>query len=657
MTISDKSFENYFPEKKVGPPATKSENRLPFDNLEPKDFEFFCCELVAKLMTVDPQSKVDQIMPIGEAGQKQLGADIFAKEIFEGELIFTLYEVKRVKDYSKTDFVETLNRFTNNYEEWQISPKRFFLFVSRNVSAENISEWESIAGRKLAEGIEFRIIPPGEINSLVKKFPELVYKYFHKAWIEIFWGERGLWHLENYGIFNFEESTRWDNYEGIDEWEFEGTYSRINDHVFLHAFLPSFKENNCSCSIELRNGRFSHVHLTISHNQLINTYFNEINAPIDERTSFLFKDEEGVFCQIGNCMVKVSKNEASSICDVFDKLFENYSNKVLEIESLWRIREFEASRDFASDVPLIKIKRSLWSLLLEYANAHTIQDGNAPQNLFMFNRHIVQVYSSRENENMDVGFHAIIKPALTERFLYNYRVPDNEVVVVWQAPSRSYVADVEKVGPRFYWDALTTYEWLNTEMIPNALSWWNSKSLKDNFWKRLFRAPRTIFILQEYEPKDYILKDYHLNNSENTVTTVGQLKELSCDLQSFFHTAKNKIFLEQVCYKKLCLVLLKILEHSEFDDFRYVYGNMNYLKAENMSEFISAVKEHAETNATGWGNNFRIDCILRNIQVILRDGKVHLNDYEASQLSNDLECLIKPMHDVQMLLRQKERIN
>lgn len=268
--------------EKFRAPATDLEKELPFGLLEPHIFEKFCCDLIYSRVEQELDDDITDVLPIGISGQKQYGADIFVKNNGRTRGNYSLYEVKRVKSYTISEYRKTIERFLDNYDKWGFDIAEFNLFVSEDISAEEIALWQSEAAKMSVKSISYRIIPASTLNKWVKSFPELVYKYFHAAWTEMLFGKAAIWHIENYGIWRYDEPATWNGYKEPTKNLFGDSLSYINDHVKIHAFLPSLEKNSASCYIEFRNGRFSHVMITLNHKQLVKSFFVAAKIPVPE---------------------------------------------------------------------------------------------------------------------------------------------------------------------------------------------------------------------------------------------------------------------------------------------------------------------------------------------------------------------------------------
>ncbi|WP_299410119.1 hypothetical protein [Acaryochloris sp. IP29b_bin.148] len=643
-------------------PATNVETDLPFELLEPRIFERFCCELIQSKMENEPGNDVVDILPIGVSGQQQYGADIFAKENIDSNEKFTLYEVKRVRSYSLSEYKKSVKRFLDNYNKWGFEIAEFNLLVAEDISAENIALWQREAYQLSQKSIVYRVIPSSTLNRWTKNFPKLVYKYFHPAWTEMLFGKSAIWHFEKYGIWSFEESASWEKYTGPEQTSYGDSLSYINDHVKIHAFLPSLEKNSASCYVEFRNGRFSHVMITLDHKQLVNDFFPASKIPIpDNIRPFLLKsiDGDGYFCDIGNCRIKLSVDEAKSLCDVFDVFWNEYKQRVKNIESSWRSKYFNYGTKSAEDIPLLRIKRGLWSLLLDFAKCHDAFNTTGKWSIFDSCPGWLKIYTSSVSEDMEAGHHAFIKPKKYEGIFNDFRWVDDDVVLVWQPPNNFMISQEGTViSPRYYWDAETTHNWLKNCLIPQALEW-DRRNKKIGIIRRIKRLLRRFLNqesteLVEYNPDDYIVSFYEPCPSRDLdmIEDIEGLHLIANRLQSFFNGNPKYIYLNEDCYKKLYISLAEVLSKTEDYDFSYLQGNLNYLHATDMKSLIEAVRKHASKPSSGCDKTFLVDCVLRCILVSIRDYKNHLNNYEIRNIVTDIYPLLELMEDRKLLIRQ-----
>ncbi|SHO57662.1 hypothetical protein [Vibrio quintilis] len=646
------------------PPTTSHPDNIPFHLMEPTMFERFCCDLIDYKISYELRHSIIDVLPIGTRGQKQYGADIFVKESGGENTQYTLYEVKRVHNYGWRDYQKTVQRFLDHYDDWGLKIGKFCLLVSEDISADVIIHWQQQVKSLSEIDIEFDIISVTKLNEWTQKYPELVYKYFHSAWVKHFWGENAIWHIEKYGIFRFKESASWVGYEGIEHEVYDNFFSYKNDHVRIQGFLPSQRKKQLSCFVEFRNGHFSHVMTTLGEEQLLARYFIGAIIPIDEyEHPYLLKnmssEEDTFFCDIGNSRMLISREEAEFLQDAMQLFREEYIRRIVEIERTWRSDCFDSYAYKGKDVPLICIKRGLWRLLLDFAREHDAFHTQGKWSMFDSGSAWLKVYTGEKSETMGAGYHASIKPHQREFACASFTTSDDEVILVWSPPTEFLVSDNgSAIGPRYYWDAKTTHDWLVNEMIPAALDWMDNQASnrKQSLVNRIFSSlKRDELVRKNYDPENYLTSFYRETSCERiqTINSIDGFSTLINELQQFFaHTRKVNVghLLYQAMYR--CLAELMSKTPVNEDGFHYIHSNLNDLGADNYPDLIQAVRDHANESTDGCSNSFRIDCLLRCYQSCLTDDKCTLNEVEIKNILHDLKPAFVLMDERILLGRQ-----
>lgn len=640
--------------EKSSPPISNNDTQLPFQGLQPILFEKLCYDYIWE---VEKKDNIFAILPIGTQGQAQLGADIFVKKFDNGKEYVSLYEVKRVKKYSLHEYKKAVTRFLEHYEEWGYPIAEFVLISSNVLSAREITEWQRTAS-ELSEdkNISYKIVSSTELDQELKKFPEIVYKYFHPAWVEQRHGERGLWHLKKYGVYGYKETAFWNCYSQPSEECYDNRLIYINDHVRVDAFLPTLEKSTTCCNITLRNGKFSHIIITLSHAELITRYFRHTKMPIEERKLFLIKDtrSNAYFADIGSCRLELSQEEIVSLCDALDLLWDRYRSKIEILEEKSKSRYFIHWDEANDDIPLLRMNRGLWALLQEFAKAHDAFDTQGEWSIFDSGSSLLKVYTSKKTKHLDPGYHALIMPKSTKAYYFtNYTQIgiDNEVILSWQPPSPNLLNEQEKLSPRRYWDAKTTHHWIRNTLIPKALKWDQKSRKKESVFS--FLKKNMTIDNEKYIPDNFSTSFFKEKIDIKEIEDTNALYNVVCDLQSFFNGNHRAIHIDQSAYKKLYEALSEVLSKNEIDDFSYFIGNLSYLSAYDMNSLIVAIEEHAEGSSQGCSNTLKIDCVLRCILVALRDGQSFLNYCEILGILDKLNPLISLMEKHALLDRQQ----
>lgn len=142
-----------------------------------------------------------------------------------------------------------------------------------------------------------------------------------------------------------------------------------NEYVQIQSYLPNLNKINernkdifCG-NIVFKDERFKDSTSSFNSSILLNTYFKTYKLPLEDRIFSVFHVEDCIKCHciIGGSNVFLSKEEAQSLCDALDWLYEKYKEQIDIIEKQWRSSNFEILSGFEYKIPLIRITQQLWS--------------------------------------------------------------------------------------------------------------------------------------------------------------------------------------------------------------------------------------------------------------------------------------------------------
>ncbi|VWB31329.1 hypothetical protein BPS26883_01361 [Burkholderia pseudomultivorans] len=647
-------------------PPTRDTKQLPYGSLDAGQFELFCCELLNRNIERDGmKSRIIRIEPLAGDGKKQYGADIFVETANQEDSWVELFEVKRVEKFDRSVFRTAADRFAKNREKWGYDIRKFVVISSERLDADLIIDMKSHPDRHSVPGVAIDIWSATKLDQMLSGCESLVFKYFHPVWTEILFGEKAREHYEKYGIYEFNESSSWMNYDGPSEVEIGDTVTIRNDHVKIYGFLPTLRSGSASCLVELRNGRFSHVLMTLNHRDLVERYFVNPGAPLDnDLRDFLlpyYGEPSMWFCDIGNCRLKISEAEARNLCNAFDRYAARYMKRLQAHEAIWRSEAFSIYEGIGSAVPLMTVNRGLWRVLLAFANAHDVFKTDTEWSMFESSgTAYLKVMTRQQSERFDPGFHVFIRPTKADPLCQSFEYPDTDVLLAWCPPQDFGLNQFEeKVGPRYYWDVATTYEWMVDELIPAALKWDQSKQHQPVRWKIFKRGKSKARNHPEsFDINNYIRSCRH-GKIENTgdIDTAEKLLTVTRRLQSFFSSRRSTVYVSRENYKLAFSALGTVIEYSSCDNFGYLHGNLDYLKnARDMPSLTRAVIEHAAAWNDYCANNFKMDHLFRCFDAVLDSGTCRLNAVEIRDVAKQLDPLVQLMRQVQLLDRQQKRL-
>lgn len=651
------------------PPVNQEDLRLPYDRINPLQFELFCCELVRRRIS-EKQSmpgEVVRIEPLAGPGRRQFGADIFCLRSRDSSAEFELFEVKRIDGFRPEDLKRAVERFKEKLPCWGFPIKRFTIIFSDDISSSVLALWRSEA---LVEGIgnvELDLWSKTTLDGIVSSYPELVYRFFHPAWTEQLFGKQAVLHFERYGIYDFQESASWEDFDGPYSMEVGDTLVVHNDYVRLHAFLPSRISGAATCSVELRNGRFSHVSICLNEPKLVRLYFPGYGSPPEsEERPFLlpfFNDKDRWVCDLGNCRITISYDEATALCKAFDTFYEAYESRILAREEEWRCLDFETYEGLAEAIPLVEIKRGLWRIIRRFIRSNDAFSTEGVWSMFDASGAGIKVYTERGHPVFDAGYHVFIDPRAPRNWGFNFERPDDDVLLVWQPPSKIGLHESQfKIGRNFYWDAKSTFEWLVEELIPAALHHhFLDQYMQSSLLFRLRnRRPSFKTTKEEYDKdRSRYFTGYWRKSLVPIceVNTQEQLRLYSEEAQYNIHGRRSGVYLDEAGYKRIFTALAVALKYARPELFDYLHGNVSYLAADSLAELQKASIDHAEGWHGACTNGFRLDCIFRCFIVIFEGPSEPLPDELVRHLAREFEPVWQCVTRWKFLDRQNARLS
>lgn len=248
------------------------------------------------------------------------------------------------------------------------------------------------------------------------------------------------------------------------------------------------------------------------------------------------------------------------------------------------------------------------------------------------------VFTRHKDEVMNEGHHVTLLANRDPNFnsLTNYRV-----VLIWQPPSRYDIYNMEEdaIGPRNYWDALTTYRWLIEKLIPEADSWYCANYFPERRgWRRLpFCAPRHIpytsdDIYSNYQPES--------NISVEQVDSKQSLLALLTELQDFFNIHTRRVYFKAYEFEQLCDAFLYLLNKTTVNYWGYIRSSVG-ASQEDHESVVTALQKYRTESPVHEKNSSLYDYLLRGMMALFRDGDCHINEMEALKVA----MLVRPFAD------------
>ncbi|MCY7806077.1 hypothetical protein MOC47_18965 [Bacillus spizizenii] len=434
------------------------------------------------------------------------------------------------------------------------------------------------------------------------------------------------------------------------------SFKQSTDRIKLEAFLPSYPEREGSCLITFRSLKIRECMITMNHKQIMKELFQGLYTdPVHKLRHFIvgndISNKNVYFIQLGNNRFPVTISELKQLCKLVDSFSEYYLNAYKEIEK--KVGTFFFNRSpFSSKYRLMKVSRKLWNLMIEFANNHDYENGDTRWHIFDKNRFYIKIYSKRETNRFDEGFHALLEPEQDENFINQLKEPDNYLWIVWEPYKlMDYTNSLDNINERKIWDALTVYEWLTTEFIPWVV-YTNSSNTKKLFINKKTNGKQYNDFTKEFNIDNFISSGKIRSTFEfERLQNQQQLLKVVDDLQMFFNSYSGSIVFKKDHFKDLFEALALIIKRSDEIDYKYINSKLSFTNGETKDQIYFEIKSYIPKIEYSIKSGFFIDNILRCFVVILRDYTSYLNKSEIKMIINCLKPFINRKNLIDVIQR------
>lgn len=421
-------------------------------------------------------------------------------------------------------------------------------------------------------------------------------------------------------------------------------YKNSTKRVMIDAFLPSYEKIEGSCLILFKTISVRDCMITLNHEQIVNSLFEgRFTNPEYGLRGFVVCpdfDKSKYYVQLGNNRFTLNSNDLLELCELVDDFSEHYISELKKFEDFYGTRDFKPVK--AGRYKLIKIKRSLWKMMLDFANKHDTCNGNTEWHIFSSNWSSIVIYTFK-SELYDDVIHATLHPVQDENFMISLTEPDDEVWITWELKDGIFIKrDVDKYNKGGYWNAKMTFNWITEEFIPRVIYECNGNN--SLFYKaRDFQTFKKEFNVSSHF---YIDKITFLDDKQTK--SVKDLCELTCKLQAFF-SLFNSIFLTAYDYQNLFRAVSLILRYTKDAPLEYVISNLRFTNSHDKEKIIIDIDKHIEGIKDNVVGSFTIDTALRCISVCLRDFEVVLSNDEIEKVMLYLKPFTKIYNEEKLL--------
>lgn len=394
-------------------------------------------------------------------------------------------------------------------------------------------------------------------------------------------------------------------------------------YVSIHSMLPSKRDLSISCFIWLNLPSLTGASIGLNEQQVLEQLFTGYRSKADDpaRKWFISKVKSGFAIKISGVMLTVPNEVIFDISDILDDLMDTYVERISEIEEAIESQRYPIANHYSNAFKLVKIRRGLWSAILDFARAHPIESNGGSWDIFGHDQYSLRVHL--KNKPFHWAGNIIISPE-QDSLDWDYRISNENVVIVWNGLQEYEISEATSSVEH-------VHSWLINELLPAVIVWsWQLKGpqtqSKNSGWvKRFldsFKSTSQVEMKPVYAPEKYVARDYRVNNY-GCIEPMDfkQLSQHINDMQHFFHLNQN-VYFETGGIISLYQGLIHIITDTEEFDTKYIAGNLGIYYSIPPSELtkddiINFLLESIENLEEGTTNSFRLDLILRCYQFLL----------------------------------------
>lgn len=422
------------------------------------------------------------------------------------------------------------------------------------------------------------------------------------------------------------------------------SYLNSTENVRLDGFLPKYPRIHGSCLITFKSLRIRGCMITLSHFEIMNKLFVGLHTdPTLKLRGFIrnINNENNFMINLESSNFFLTENETRQLCQIVDDFADEYIRTLLEIEKYLELQSFTLSKNSGA-YKLLRISRSLWKQIIDFTYEFEVGKGNSKWNIFYPNSNYVSVFSGA-NKDLNYGYHVMLYPEQVEIYSYNsFLKADQYLWITWK-PLDFEDNSLSSFNCRDKWSALFTYKWLINDLIPYVIYYFSQEKPKVRRWNFIRKKMTYQEFLAKLKISDYISQpEIDVIYRIDQIYTLEELRNLSEDLQSFFHCLNKEFYIKCEEIRALYLALKLCLENTSQIDYHYIKGNLQFLKGDTRSKILDELVEYILKLKDQVINSFSIDLTMRCIVVLLRDSKkCSLNNQQVNLIAKYLEPLDK----------------
>lgn len=622
---------------------------LLFEKLDWKPFEQLCWWLIQK----DHELVGCQLA--GGKGRSQDGVDLFALDRLDPNRL-VVFQCKCWADFPTTKLKLAVDKFLNG--AWAKYTHRFVLVIAQPELGKLADQWHKEEKRLREAGIVGEVWSGIDLTYQVRRFPDIVWKFFPGAATPAFCNE---W-MQKVGFYERLQKALVDPRPEVAQIakdfviqtpssESIETRSHENENwtikrpwVYASAILPSCRFPIGSAMLNIHKPDVDGVMVVLSQKWLCSNFLGSIGAPLSQQyrpfISGEISDENNsqYVIDLVNCRFTLSEEWVQELAYLADELSIKFFSALVDLERRLGAEYFPFVDN--NQIALCTMPKWLWKAIIEFANEHDYARGTSDWHMFDGASGSLKPCVNRPHPKYDQGYHSIFYAKDDVEEL----VFGDEVLVVWSPPS----GVDEKIQDRKWWSCDYAHRWLKDDLLPEVEKWLANKQRRWPFLPS-FRMKKFKAWWVDHAKLDDVRK-FPLAQ-DNRYRTIGLVKTVE-EMQVFFHGhgPNQRIYLPPDKVRALYVALMPLIEGKRGYP-GYIAGNLSLGgSCDSHEKILTQLSEKIkQDNLTA--NSAVLDYYLRAMLEVIDDDEGWIDPSAKESLFYALMPLMKFFDQEMLILR------
>jgi len=407
-----------------------------------------------------------------------------------------------------------------------------------------------------------------------------------------------------------------------EDFQLFSNYTCRTNTIELRGYLPKFPERLVgSCALEIKRNEFKDILITLNHHDIFGL-FEKIKTKSREHFFIEESKDKKYSIYLPNIRLNLFEKEVDDLLIVINQYYSYYINELSNITNYLEINKFDISTKSTFGIKIMKVRLELWEYMVQFANEHDYSYGESKWHIFQTNWSAIHVYSPVISHNPDLnsGEHAYFNIEQSENIKGDF---------VWIVLNLNItiMSDIklEQFNKKNIWGALTAYNWLVNEFLPQVSKFYNIKDIHN-------------FI------EDYSIKE-KLNKSKRSIIS---------ELQMFYMSNNIVISKQEIESLKEALTYCLTKKELSINEYEYILKKLGvrHFLQHDISQITTQTIAYLKENPFKISSSI-VDDLLRCMLPFVDNDKSSILKDELEILITKLNPLIEKMQQIEFLRKNR----